>query len=59
MFASFNKVNTDVLLISIIGILLVLAYVYDYVKVLDVMLLGREQAINLGVSYNKVVKKCL
>ncbi|ACA43619.1 iron ABC transporter permease [Clostridium botulinum] len=59
MFASFNKVNTDVLLISIIGILLVLAYVYDYVKVLDVMLLGREQAINLGVSYNKVVKKML
>ncbi len=57
MFASFNKVNTDVLLISIIGILLVLAYVYDYVKVLDVMLLGREQAINLGVSYDKVVKK--
>lgn len=56
MFASFNKVNTDVLLISIIGILLVLAYVYDYVKVLDVMLLGREQAINLGVSYDKVVK---
>ncbi|APQ96800.1 iron chelate uptake ABC transporter family permease subunit [Clostridium botulinum] len=59
MFASFNKVNTDVLLISIIGILLVLAYVYDYVKVLDVMLLGREQAINLGVSYDKVVKKML
>ncbi|KEI80426.1 iron ABC transporter permease [Clostridium botulinum] len=59
MFASFNKVNTDVLLISIIGILLVLAYVYNYVKVLDVMLLGREQAINLGVSYDKVVKKML
>ncbi|KEJ00458.1 iron ABC transporter permease [Clostridium botulinum A2B7 92] len=59
MFASFNKVNTDVLLISIIGILLILAYVYDYVKVLDVMLLGREQAINLGVSYDKVAKKML
>lgn len=59
MFASFNKVNTDVILISIIGILLVIAYIYDYVKVLDVMLLGREQAINLGVSYDKVVKKML
>ncbi|APF26391.1 iron chelate uptake ABC transporter family permease subunit [Clostridium botulinum] len=59
MFASFNKVNTDVILISIIVILLVIAYIYDYVKVLDVMLLGREQAINLGVSYDKVVKKML
>ncbi|GAA0063788.1 iron chelate uptake ABC transporter family permease subunit [Clostridium sp. CTA-1] len=59
MFASFNKVNTDVILICIIVILLVIAYIYDYVKVLDVMLLGREQAINLGVSYDKVVKKML
>ena len=59
MFASFNKINTDVLFISIIGILLIIAYVYDYVKVLDVMLLGREQSINLGVCYDKVVKKML
>ncbi|MBU5591519.1 iron chelate uptake ABC transporter family permease subunit [Clostridium sp. MSJ-4] len=59
MFASFNSINTDILLISIIGVLLVIAYVYDYVKVLDVMSLGREQAINLGVSYDKVVKKML
>ncbi len=56
MFASFNKINTDVILISIIGILLVLAYVYDYVKVLEVMLLGREQAINLGFLTIKLLK---
>lgn len=59
MFASFNNINTDILLISIIGILLVIAYAYDYFKVLDVLSLGKEQAINLGVSYNKVVKRML
>lgn len=59
MFASFNNINTDILLISIIGILLVIAYAYDYFKVLDVLSLGKEQAINLGISYNKVVKRML
>ncbi len=59
MFASFNNINTDILLISIIGILLIIAYAYDYFKVLDVLLLGKEQAINLGVPYNKVVKRML
>lgn len=59
MFASFNNINTDILLISIIGILLVIAYAYDYFKVLDVLSLGKDQAISLGVSYNKVVKRML
>ena len=59
MFASFNNINTDILLISIIGILLIIAYAYDYFKVLDVLSLGKEQAINLGVPYNKVVKRML
>ncbi|WP_027632823.1 iron chelate uptake ABC transporter family permease subunit [Clostridium hydrogeniformans] len=59
MFASFNNIHTEILLISVIVILIVIAYVYDYVKVLDVLSLGREQAINLGVSYDKVVKRML
>ena len=59
MMASFNNVNTEILLISTIVIILTFAYCYDLIKVLDVMSLGRDEAINLGVNYDKMVKKML
>lgn len=59
MFASVNNVKTELLVTSIIGIIFVLAYVYKELKLLDVLSLGREEAINLGVDYDKVVKKFL
>lgn len=59
MFANFNNVNTDILLISIIIILIIFAVIYDDIKKLDVMLLGRENAINLGIDYDKFTKKIL
>ncbi|WP_300903065.1 iron chelate uptake ABC transporter family permease subunit [uncultured Clostridium sp.] len=59
MQASFNNVNTDLLFISSIVIIICIGYVYDYLKILDVMSLGREQAINLGVDYDKIMKKML
>lgn len=59
MFASFNNVNTGLLFLSTIIIILCLAYSYDYIRDLDVMSLGREEAINLGVDYDKVVKKMM
>ena len=59
MQASFNNVNTSLLFISSIVIILCLGYVYDYLKILDVMSLGRDEAINLGVDYDKIVKKML
>ncbi len=57
LFASFNNVNVDILLISIILIILVIPFIYDDLKYLDVINLGRDQAINLGIDYDKVVKK--
>lgn len=59
MMASFNNVNTEILLISTIIIIFTFAYCYDLIKVLDVMSLGRDEAINLGVDYDKMVKKML
>ena len=57
LFASFNNVNVDILLISIILIILVIPFIYDDLKYLDVINLGRDQAINLGVDYDKLVRK--
>ncbi|CEH28078.1 iron ABC transporter permease [Aneurinibacillus migulanus] len=59
MFASFNNVNTDLLLIAIIAILGVAVYFSRFIKYLDVLSLGRDQAINLGVDYDYVVKRLL
>ena len=59
MQASFNNINTDLLFISSIVIIICIGYVYDYLKILDVMSLGRDEAINLGVDYDKIVKKML
>lgn len=59
MFASFNNVNTEVLLISIVAIVIVIIYFTKFYKYLDVLSLGKEQAINLGVDYDAVVKRLL
>lgn len=59
MMASFNNVNTDIMLLASIVIILSIAYCYDIVKVLDVMSLGRDEAISLGVDYDKMSKKIL
>lgn len=59
MFASFNNVNTKILWLAALGMILAMGYTYKYLKSLDVLSLGRENAINLGVEYDKVVKKML
>ncbi|MDQ0270515.1 iron chelate uptake ABC transporter family permease subunit [Cytobacillus purgationiresistens] len=59
MFASFNNVNTELLVIAIVLIILSGLYFFRFVKYLDVLSLGREQAINLGVDYDYVVKRLL
>lgn len=59
MFASFNNVNTDLLYISIITLGGIAIYFSRFNKYLDVISLGREQAINLGVDYEHIVKRML
>ncbi|WP_339149643.1 MULTISPECIES: iron chelate uptake ABC transporter family permease subunit [unclassified Sutcliffiella] len=59
MFASFNNVNTELLFVSIVLLIGIGFYVSRYLKYLDVLALGREQAINLGVPYNFIVQRFL
>jgi len=59
MFASFNNVNTDLLNIALIIFALVFVYCMRYVKYLDVISLGKEHALNLGIPYDAIVKKLL
>lgn len=59
MFASFNNVETDLLTMAVVGIILVTLYSLRFMKYLDVLALGRETAINLGVNYDFVVRRLL
>ncbi|MOA32356.1 Fe(3+) dicitrate transport system permease protein FecD [compost metagenome] len=59
MFASFNNVNSDILLLATAGVVLSVLYFAKYAKYLDVLALGRDHAVNLGVSYEFVVKRML
>lgn len=59
MFASFNNINTDILILAAIIMVAAGWFIYRDKDKLDVMLLGRETAINLGVDHDKLSKKIL
>lgn len=59
MFASFNNINTNILTISIIIITTIIVYLFKRDKELDVLALGRDHAINLGVDYDSFMHKSL
>ena len=59
LFASFSLVNTEILVVSVIILAIIAILLYKDFNKLDVMSLGREQAVNLGVEYDKFSKKIL
>lgn len=59
MFASFNNISSDLVWVAGGVIILVLIYGWRQMAELDVVSLGRETAINLGVPYDKVVRSML
>ena len=59
MFASFNNVNSDLVWLACVIILITFIYGARHMNQLDVMSLGRDTAINLGVPYDKLVQRML
>ena len=59
LFASFTNVNTSILLLVIIILLIIVAFIYDDMKKIDVLHLGRDNSISLGVDYDRISKKFL
>lgn len=59
LFASFTNVNTSILLVVIIILLIIFAFIYDDMRKIDVLHLGRDNSISLGVDYDRISKKLL
>ncbi len=58
-FASFNTINADILILSAIIVAAVSLTGWRLMHVFDVLALGREPAINLGVDHRRVVRLIL
>jgi iron complex transport system permease protein len=59
MFANFNTINTQLLLPSLVVLALGTAFFWRRRHVLDVLALGRDAAVNLGVHYQRQVLQLL
>ncbi|MGL5416766.1 MAG: iron chelate uptake ABC transporter family permease subunit [Clostridium sp.] len=59
LYASFGNVNIEIILVSIIMLLSIVPFIYDDIKYLDVLSLGKDHAMNLGVDYEKLSKKMI
>lgn len=59
LVADFNNINSNVIIFSIILLILLTIFLWKEIKLLDVITLGRNQAINLGVDYDRVIRKLM
>lgn len=59
LVADFNNVNSEVIAFSLILILLLVFFLRKDLALLDVITLGKDQAINLGVDYDRTVRKLM
>ena len=59
LVASFNNINSDIILLAIILMIIIVFVLRKELEVLDVITLGKEQAVNLGVDYDHTIRKLL
>ncbi|WP_248930202.1 iron chelate uptake ABC transporter family permease subunit [Paenibacillus hamazuiensis] len=59
MFATYNKVQGQLTTICCFVVIIVAVYYSRFAKYMDVLSLGKQQAISLGVDYEFVVKRLL
>lgn len=59
LVADFNNVNVEVICFSLILLMALTIFLWKDLMLLDVITLGKEQAINLGVDYERTVRRLL
>lgn len=59
LVASFSNINSEIILFSIVLLAGVTFAIRKELALLDVLTLGKDQAINLGVDYDKCIRRLL
>lgn len=59
LVASFSNINSEIIIFSVIILALIGVIFRKELALLDVITLGKEQAINLGVDYGRCIRRLL
>lgn len=59
LVASFSNVNSEITIFSLVILALLIFVLRKDLALLNVITLGRQQAINLGVDYDKTIRRLL
>lgn len=59
LVASFANVNSEIMVIAALVLALVVFALRKELALLDVITLGKDQAVNLGVDYDRCIRRLL
>lgn len=59
LVASFNNINSEIIVFSIFLLVALIFWLRKDLALLDVITLGKHQAINLGVDYDRCIRRLL
>lgn len=59
LVASFTNINSEIIIFSVLVLALIILIFRKELALLNVITLGKEQAINLGVDYDRCIRKLL
>ncbi len=59
LVASFSNINTEIILLAVIILAVLIFVLRRDLALLDVLTLGKDQATNLGVDYDKSIRRLL
>ena len=59
LVADFSNINAEVIVFSLVLLAALVIFLWEDLKLLDVITLGKAQAINLGVDYDRTVRRLL
>ena len=59
LVASFSNVNAEIIIFALVVLAAVIFFLRRELALLDVLTLGKEQAINLGVNYDRCIRRLL
>lgn len=59
LVASFSNINSEIILLSVLLLAAVVFVLRKDLMLLDVLTLGKEQAVNLGVDYDRSIRRLL
>ena len=59
LVADFNNVNAEIIVFSLLILTALAVFLWKDLMLLDVITLGKDQAVNLGVDYDRTVRRLL